>query len=103
MLCPPDCHVVDYTYTIRTTETNFNNELWHMTNESNRYYRRTLVWDSTQPMLVYREEPVLSFTDYLCYCGGLLGLWFGSNANDLLIKLIELKIWRYINQYCNYF
>ena len=100
MLCPPECHVVDYTYTIRTVETNFDNELWHMTNKSDRYYRRTIVWDSTQPMFVYREESVLSFTDYLCYCGRLLGLWFSTNAIGLFTQLINsqiwIKFWRYL-------
>ena len=35
----------------------------------------------------------MSFIEYLCYCGGLLGLWFGTSAKDLFIWIIETRIW----------
>ena len=60
--------------------------------KSERYYRKSLIWDSTQPMFAYNEESVMSFTDFLVNCGGLIGLWFGTNANDLIIWLIEWTI-----------
>ena len=42
----------------------------------------SIVWDSRQPMLSYIEESVLSFTDYLVNCGGLLGIWFVTNTRQ---------------------
>ena len=48
-----------------------------------------IVWDSRHPMLAYIEESVLSFTDYLVNCGGLLGLFIGTNAHQLITIVIE--------------
>ena len=85
--CPNDCLTVDYSYVAQRRDSEMN----YLLETSNRS-EVSIVWDSRQPMLSYIEESVLSFTDYLVNCGGLLGLWFGTNANDLFIKLIELKI-----------
>ena len=86
-LCPNDCLTVDYSYEIQRTDSEIN-LLFETSNRS----EVSIVWDSRQPMLSYIEESVLSFTDYLVNCGGLLGLWFGTNANDLFIRLIKTKI-----------
>ena len=85
-LCPNDCLTVDYSSDNQRTAS----EMDLMLETSNRS-EVSIVWDSRQPMLSYIEESVLSFTDYLVICGGLLGLWFGTNANDLFIKLIESR------------
>ena len=85
-LCPRDCLIVDYSYDIRRSDS----EMDFLFKTNNRS-EVSIVWDSRQPMLSYIEESVLSFTDYLVICGGLLGLWFGTNANDLFIKLIESR------------
>ena len=85
-LCPNDCLTVDYSSDNQRTAS----EIDLMLETSNRS-EVSIVWDSRQPMLSYIEESVLSFTDYLVICGGLLGLWFGTNANDLFIKLIESR------------
>ena len=84
---------IDYISIVVTTDTQMGNELWYALNESERYYRKRIVWDSTQPMFAYNEESVMSFTDYLCNCGGLFGLWFGTNAKDFIIWLIESQFW----------
>ena len=101
--CPNDCKAVEYFYSVHKTDTQIGNEFWHNLSESKRYYRKSLIWDSTQPMFAYNEEFVMSFTDYLVQCGGLIGLWFGTNANDLFIWLIEwslwTKIWNKVQQY----
>ena len=101
--CPIDCKTVDYSYSVHKTDTQIGNEFWYNLTESERYYRKSLIWDSTQPMFAYNEESVMSFTDYLVDCGGLIGLWFGTNANDLIIWLIEwslwTKIWNKVQQY----
>ena len=91
--CPKDCLTVDYSYSLRRTDTMIGNEFWHNLNKTERLSKLNLIWDSTQPMLIYREESVMSFTDYLCFCGGLMGLWFGTNAKDLIISLIESQFW----------
>ena len=91
--CPIDCKTVDYSYSVHKTDSRIGNENWYNLSESERYYRKSLNWDSTQPMFAYNEESVMSFTDYLVNCGGLIGLWFGTNANDLIIWLIEWSLW----------
>ena len=91
--CPIDCKTVDYSYSVHKTDNLIGNEFWFNLSESERYYRKSLIWDSTQPMFAYNEESVMSFTDYLVNCGGLIGLWFGTNANDLIIWLIEWSLW----------
>ena len=85
-LCPNDCLTVDYSYEIQRIDS----EMDYLLETSNRS-EVSLVWDSRQPMLSYIEESILSFTDYLVNCGGLLGIWFGINANDLFIRLIRSK------------
>ena len=57
------------------------------------HLERSLVSDSTQPMFVYNEESILSFTEYMCYCGGLIGLWFGTSAKDIVFILIRFRFW----------
>ena len=65
---------------------NQNNEI-HKQND--RIIQKSLYWDSTQPMFVYKEEPVLSFIEYMVYLGGLIGLWFGTSANDVITILLD--------------
>ena len=52
-----------------------------------------MVWDTTQPMFVYNEETVMSFIDYICYCGGLVGLLFGASAVDILYIIFSKTTW----------
>jgi hypothetical protein len=35
----------------------------------------------------------MTFTEYLCYCGGLFGLWFGSNANLVVTHALNPRNW----------
>ena len=60
----------------------------------NKLYERRIYWDSSEPMFAYTDEPDLTFTDYLVYCGGLMGLWFGQSAKDLISTLIDITFWR---------
>ena len=92
-ICPKDCLTVDYNYYLRKSDSLIGNEFWHNLDKTKRLSKQSLIWDSTQPMFEYKEESVMSFTDYLCYCGGLMGLWFGTNAKDLIILIIESKFW----------
>ena len=59
----------------------------------NQKMEKILVWDTTQPMFVYKEVPVLSFIEYMVYLGGLVGLWFGTSAKDLVIILFDEIFW----------
>jgi hypothetical protein len=91
--CPKDCLTVDYSYTIRKSDSQTSNEFWYKIPRNQRFYKISLFWDSIQPMHEYFEEPIMSFTDYLCSAGGLFGLWFGTNAKDFIIWLIETQFW----------
>jgi len=83
-----------------SSDTQIGNELWHKLSLNNRTTEKALVWDSTQPLYVYREEPVMSLTDYMSYTGGLFGLWFGTNGKDFIIWIIESRFWVWVyNQY----
>jgi hypothetical protein len=62
-LCPIDC-VIDGFVMIKN---NYNEEKLSDPKFS-------LYWDDNKPFIVYRETPVMTFTDYFCYIGGLLGM-----------------------------
>ncbi len=46
-------------------------------------------WDENKPIIINEETPVITFTEYFCYIGGLFGMWFGISANQLFVKFIE--------------
>ena len=110
-LCPKDCFKVEYSYRIVRTETHFGNQEWidnYGIGESMQYssyslsynYRITsleMIWDSNEVMIAYIDEPVMTFTDYLVFCGGLMGLWFGLSVNNLIIIVINAKIKQYLH------
>ena len=88
--CPKDCQRNDFKMkTIKTSS-------YYESDNQSTHYTKSLVWDSTQPMFVYYEEPIMSFIDYLVFCGGLVGLWFGTSAQDVIHFLICHRIWSYI-------
>jgi len=97
--CPQQCVTVDYNWKVMSSDTYIGNELWHNSSEENITTEKSLVWDSTQPLFVYREEPVMSLTDYMSYTGGLFGLWFGTNGKDLIIWFAERMrlLWRWVS------
>ena len=96
--CPKNCVSVDYTTRAITTDTQLGNHWWHNLSLDNMYVEKRLVWDSTQPLYVYREEPVLSLMDYMCYAGGLFGLWFGANGKDFIIRVIDSRVWVWLHR-----
>jgi hypothetical protein len=62
--------------------------------ETDNFTHKTeLVWDKKYPLIAYIETRVMTFTDYLCYCGGLFGLWFGSNADSVLNYALNTRNW----------
>ena len=96
LLCPKDCIQIEYSSKVRQTNVYSGNEMWFQQDPLKRYYEKKIIWDTTQPSFKYIEEPLMTFTDYLVYCGGLLGLWFGTSAKDILIYLSDNIIWRTI-------
>ena len=88
--CPKDCQRNDFKMkTIRISS-------YYESHNQSTHYTKSLVWDSTQPMFAYYEEPIMSFIDYLVHCGGLFGLWFGTSAQDVIHFLINHRFWSYI-------
>ena len=99
-ICPKDCHIYDikfrtfnYEMDINMSEVMKNRDDQYLNNLEKYPFKKRLVSDSTQPMFVYNEESVMSFTHYMCYCGGLIGLWFGTSAKDVIVLLLELRLW----------
>ena len=58
--------------------------------ELNRY-KRSVFWDLSELMFTYTDEPVLTFTQYLICCGGLMGLWFGQSLKDFFLSIMDWK------------
>jgi hypothetical protein len=90
--CPKDC--IDFE--VKQT----NNEDFSSFHEQNKNKINTndlkevqIFWDKNYPLISYIETPVMSFTEYLCYCGGLLGLWFGSNAYQVISYVMDARNW----------
>jgi len=54
-----------------------------------------LNWDDRKPFMIYKEKPVMTFTSYFCYIGGLFGMWFGISTNQLFDQLIEKRFMFY--------
>jgi hypothetical protein len=50
-----------------------------------------LSWDDSKLFINYKEIPVMTFTDYFCYIGGLFGMWFGISANQIFEYLNKFK------------
>jgi hypothetical protein len=82
--CPKDCIQFDIQLSKIIVSPKKTDSLTHKTE---------LVWDKNYPLIAYIETRVMTFTDYLCYCGGLFGLWFGSNANSVLNYASNPRNW----------
>ena len=94
--CPKECFRVEYSSNVKERSSYFSNQIWINSNQYERAYQRLISWDSSEPMFAYIDEPVMTFTQYLVYCGGLMGLWFGQSLKDMLILLIDKSFWRSI-------
>ena len=92
--CPKECFRVEYSSVVKERSTHFSNQVWLNSKLVERAYKQSIVWDSSEPMFAYIDEPVMTFTQYLVYCGGLMGLWFGKSLKDLFLLLIDKSFWR---------
>jgi hypothetical protein len=81
-LCPKDCINDEYIIAIRKVE-NIDPYVKH------KLFKLTMNWDVSKPIITNKETPVMTFTDYFCYIGGLFGMWFGISANQLFENLIK--------------
>ena len=86
-ICPKNCLNIDFLKNVIAIPKGFES------NNLKQIYHKTLVWDTTQPMFVYKEVPVLSFIEYLVHLGGLVGLWFGTSAKDVITILFDKTFW----------
>ena len=87
--CPDDCRKVYYSSEKRLSIEYIGNQKWYDMEWHTPMHRR-FVWDN-QPMFAYIEEPVLTFTQFVVNCGGLMGLWFGKSTKDLMVWIVELN------------
>ena len=95
--CPKDCLHVEYSSRVEKSVNLFGNQQWFDYKQCNNYdnfyerpLQRSVLWDTTKPMFAYIEEPVMTLTAYLVYCGGLMGLWLGYSAKDLIVFSLNL-------------
>ena len=100
-LCPKDCLTVDYFYDIMETDSHIRNDYWNELKKSEKFSKKSLIWDSTQPMFEYKEVGVMSFTDYLSSFGGIMGLWFGVSANDIINWIYRKMPWTLLSRNTN--
>ena len=95
-ICPKECFRVEYSSNVKERETYFDNQVWVSGYIFETYLKpreRVIVWDSSQPMFAYIDEPVMTFSAFLVNCGGLMGLWFGQSLKDVFSLLIDKTFW----------
>ncbi len=59
-LCPVDC--IDDEFLISCKDISNKNP-----GEDPNFWKFTLFWDNTKPLVINKETPVMTFTDYFCY------------------------------------
>ncbi len=82
-LCPIDCVSTEYIVRSRDSEEK------KITTRNIQIH--SFSWDNSKPFMTYREVPIMSFTDYFNFIGGLFGMWFGFSANRSFEYLTGLK------------
>ena len=83
-ICPEDCLKVDF-------EPKYRISGIQATNDRIEMVERRIVWDTSCQSFFYIDEPVLTMSSYLVYCGGLMGLWFGQSLKDLFVMITESR------------
>jgi hypothetical protein len=80
-LCPIDCKNIEF-YSIRNDDAYFFQK-------ENRIIKIEMSWDQNKPFINNIERAEITFNYYFYYIGGLFGVWFGINANQLLTYFIN--------------
>jgi hypothetical protein len=93
--CPIDCINDEYIIVnkLKSNKIDFEQKFW----KESKFF-----WDNSRPFILNKGTPVLTFIDYFCYIGGLFGMWFGINANQLLKKFKE-NYFIYFNTLIDFF
>ena len=91
-MCPKECLRVEYSYRITESDSRTGIDHWLRQERRQKLYSKSIEWHKSEPMFAYNEEPVTTFSDYLVNCGGLMGLWFGTSAKDLITIFIESEL-----------
>jgi hypothetical protein len=91
-ICPKDCLSVNFKIKV------INNGFDGKKLKESTHLKKSIVFDSTQPIFLYKEEAVMSFTDYLSYCGGLVGLWFGTSAQNIIDIASNIPLIKYLSR-----
>ena len=89
-LCPKECLRVEYSYRMTETYSILGIQSWM--HQSHTFFSNYIHWDSSEPMFAYTEDPVMTLSDYLVDCGGLMGLWFGTSAKDIIDFTINSEL-----------
>jgi len=87
-LCPIDCINDEYIIINKYK----NNKKY----SDSKFWNLRFHWDESKPIIINEETPVMTFTHYFCYIGGL----FGISANQLFEKFIERHNTHYIKLLC---
>ena len=94
LACHKECYQIQYSTTIKDTKKQLKKFDWY---HGGKYFVENYVKSNAEePMFKYTEEPVLTFTEYLVYCGGLMGLWFGASAHDIIVLILNSNVWKII-------
>ena len=95
--CPKECQHIQYKSKLKESEAVVENKRWFRKGYEG-ILESTVQLDTNEPMFRYTEEPVLTFTSYLVYCGGLMGLWFGASAHDIIVLALDSNVWNLIRR-----
>jgi hypothetical protein len=82
LLCPKDC--IQESYYLSTINLTTSSDI--------KFSIVQLEWDDKRPIISYIETPVITYVEYICYIGGLLGIWFGfsiSSLNEMIYILMN--------------
>ena len=89
-MCPKDCLSVHYSANVHISDTLYSgNDLWSSLPSDQRFGELRFVWDSTQPMIAYIEEPAIDWFDILVQIGLIVRLYVGLGGLYLLQVLID--------------
>jgi hypothetical protein len=80
-LCPIDCINDEYIIINK-----YKNDKKY---SDSKFWNLRFHWDESKPIIINEETPVMTFSHFFCYIGGLFGMWFGISADQLFIKFIE--------------
>ena len=64
----------------------------------NEYSRNRLNGIQVNRCLSTLKNQFMSLSDYLVNCGGLMGLWFGTSAKDIITFIINSEIFNQLTR-----